>query len=121
MALAVQFAMAHDIEWKELDAFHAVMAETFHPAEEGNLQPVRDNASDLVTKAKAWQASAVPEGYDKQKTIKTLKTLVAKCKEIKSAVKVKKNDKELTRLITEAHDVFHRIVEECKTSETHKD
>lgn len=114
--VAVQFAFAGDIEWKELDAFHTVMSETFHPAEEGNLQPVRDNAAELLTKAKEWQMAPVPEGYDKELTAKTLKTLVAKCKGLKSAVKAKKNDKELTKLITEAHDVFHKIVEECKTS-----
>ena len=118
--ISIQFAIAGEIEWKELDTFHAVMAEAFHPAEEGNLQPVRDNASDLLTKAKAWQASPVPEGYDKELTAKNLKMLVAKCKGIKSAVKAKKSDKELTRLITEAHDVFHKIVEECKTSGEHK-
>ncbi len=113
---AMPFAVAGEIEWKELDAFHAVMSETFHPAEEGNLQPVRDNADELLAKAKEWQMSPVPEGYDKSLTTKTLKTLVAKCKGLKSAVKAKKNDKELTKLITEAHDVFHKIVEECKTS-----
>lgn len=114
--VAVQFAFAGDIEWKELDAFHTVMSETFHPAEEGNLQPVRDNAADLLTKAKEWQMASVPEGYDKVKTTSMLKSLVAKCKGIKAAVKAKKSDKELTKLITEAHDVFHKIVEECKTS-----
>ena len=118
--VAVQFGIAGDVEWKELDAFHAVMSESFHPAEGGNLQPVRDDASELLKKAKEWRASPIPDGYDKEKTAKALKVLVAKCKQLKSAVKAKKDDKELTMLITEAHNVFHKIVEECKTAGEHK-
>ncbi len=109
--------IAGEDEWKELEAFHSVMAGTFHPAEEGDLQPVRKNAGDLVAKAKAWQASPVPSGFDKSLTTKSLKSLVAKCKEVQSAVKAKKNDAELTKLITEAHDAFHMIVEKCRTTD----
>ena len=28
-------------KWKELEAFHEVMSKTFHPAEEGKLEPIR--------------------------------------------------------------------------------
>ncbi len=108
-------------EWKELEAFHSVMAETFHPAEEGDLKPVRENAGDLVAKAKAWQASPIPAGFDKTLTTKSLKTLVAKCKDVQAGVKAKKNDAELTKLITEAHDAFHTIVEKCRVKEEKKD
>lgn len=43
-----------------------------------------------------------------------LKALVAKCEEIQKAVKAKADDKKLTTLITEAHDVFHQIAEKCR-------
>ena len=67
--------------WKEMSDFHEVMSTTFHPAEEGNLQPLRMKAEELYTRAKSWKASAVPAGYDAAKTKDTLKRLVKQCME----------------------------------------
>lgn len=100
--------------WKEMSDFHEVMSTTFHPAEEGNLQPLRMKAEELYTRAKSWKASAVPAGYDAAKTKDTLKRLVKQCKVVKKAVKAKKTDAELTTEITKAHDVFHEIMEKCR-------
>ena len=36
---------AQQTEWKQMEAFHSVMSKTFHPAEEGNLKPTKDNAA----------------------------------------------------------------------------
>lgn len=112
--ITVQFANAQKGDWKEMHSFHSVMSKTFHPAEEGNIQPVKDNAKELVTKAKEWQASVVPAGYKKAETDETLKNLVAKCEEMLVAVNQKVDDAHLTKLIGEAHDVFHMIMEKCK-------
>ena len=56
-------------EWKELSAFHGVMSQTFHPAEEGDLKPIRERSGELVEKAKAWKASAIPADYTDVKGI----------------------------------------------------
>ena len=101
-------------DWKEMHDFHEVMSTTFHPAEEGNLKPLREKADLLYTRAKAWKASAVPAGYNAAKTADTLKRLVKQCKSVKKAVKANKTDAELTAMITEAHEVFHEIMEKCR-------
>lgn len=106
-------------DWKEMHTFHSVMSKTFHPAEEGNLKPVKENATELVAKAKSWQRSKAPAGYNEKVTSPILKQLVDKCNAIDAAVKAKKSDKELTKLISEAHDIFHEIMEKCKVSEKH--
>ncbi len=106
-------------DWKEMHNFHAVMGKTFHPAEEGKLQPLKDSAAALVTKAKAWQKSKVPTGYNAAVTEPILKQLVAKCIEVQKAVVAKKDDKILTKLITEAHEIFHEIMEKCRKEENH--
>lgn len=105
--------------WKEMDDFHAVMSKTFHPAEESNLQPVKDNATELVTKAKTWQKSAVPDGYNAEAAKPILKKLVKQCTAIQTAVKKKKNDDELKKMITDAHDIFHEIMEKCRKDDGH--
>ena len=67
------------LTWPEMDDFHTVMSKTFHPAEEGKLQPLRDNAEALYAKAKTWQASKVPQGYNAAVTKPILDKLVEQC------------------------------------------
>jgi hypothetical protein len=45
--------------------------------------------------------------------------LVTSCEAIEAGVKAKKTDKELTALITKAHDDFHEIKEKCVVGEKH--
>lgn len=120
LVLMTGSGVAGESTWKEMEAFHMAMAETFHPAEEGNLQPVREQAGDLLAKAKTWQASPVPSDYDQAKTVKALQALVEKCERVEAAVKAKQDDAQLTKLITEAHDAFHAIIGECKTTDAEK-
>ncbi|MDI1353595.1 MAG: hypothetical protein PSX36_01665 [bacterium] len=104
-------------QWKELSDFHNVMSKTFHPAEEGNLQPLKDNSADLLAKARIWQISVYPAGYKVDETKIVLAELTSKCDEVNRAVIAKKSDAELKKLITEAHDVFHQVAEKCRQPE----
>jgi uncharacterized coiled-coil DUF342 family protein len=106
-------------KWNELDAFHEVMAKTFHPAEEGKLEPIRNRSAEMVEKAIAWKNSTAPEGYDKTAVMENLKKLVKGVKEINKMVKKNASDKELKEELSELHDVFHEIVEKCEKEEHH--
>ena len=105
---------AQKAEWKEMHAFHNIMSATFHPAEENNLQPLKDSATVLVKRAKTWKKSIVPEGYNGSLTGPILEKLVGQCKKIQAAVVSKQQDAELKMLITSAHDTFHEIMEKCR-------
>ncbi|MCC6461359.1 MAG: hypothetical protein IT260_12870 [Saprospiraceae bacterium] len=105
---------AKKANWKEMHDFHEVMSTTFHPAEEGNLAPLREKAGLLVERAQAWKKSAVPAGYKAELTGEILKRLVKQCKTVQKAVKKGKSDAELTASITKAHDIFHEIMEKCR-------
>lgn len=113
-ALTATAQTAKPAPWKEMLDFHDVMSTTFHPAEEGNLAPLREKAGMLVERAEAWKKSAVPAGYNREKTADTLKRLVKQCKIVRKGVKKGKTDAELTALITSAHDIFHEIIEKCR-------
>ena len=120
LAFTVTCAVAQEKkkgEWKELKEFHSIMSKTFHPSEEGNLQPLKDQASVLTAKAKVWAATKVPAGYDKALTPQVLKELVDKCEEIEYNIKKKVSDDELKALIAEAHEIFHKVVEKCRMPE----
>lgn len=113
-AMTFMTVYAQKENWKEMHDFHAVMSKTFHPAEDNNLKPARDNASELLVKAKTWQHSTVPSGYDAVMIKPILKELVADCMAIEDAVKQKKSDSELKNLVIKAHETFHEIMEKCK-------
>ena len=101
-------------EWKGMEDFHAVMSTTFHPSEENNLQPLKEKAGELLNKAKAWQKSVVPQGYNNSLTKPILKRLVQQCKVIKEAVEKKEPDTVLKAMIAEAHEIFHELKEKCQ-------
>ena len=101
-------------KWPEMEAFHKVMSQTFHPAEEGQLEPIRTRSGEMLEKAKAWQKSATPEGYDAKTLKKPLKELVKGAKELDKMVKDKADDAALTARLTSLHDVFHEIMDKRK-------
>lgn len=106
-------------KWKELDDFHDVMSKTFHPSEEGKLDPIRARSQEMYDKAVAWKKSTAPAGFD-QKAIKpNLKELVKGTKEINEMVKNKATDAELKDKLAKLHDVFHGIVEKCEKEDHH--
>ena len=94
-----------------MEDFHGIISKTYHPAEEGNLQPVKDKADSLVLRAIAWQASGVPAGYNGKTVKPKLDKLVIECKAVKTAITQKKNDETLKKLITAVHTTFHGIME----------
>ncbi len=104
--------------WKEMEGFHTVMSTTFHPAEENNLQPLKEKAAALLAAAKAWKKSTVPQGYNAALTKPVLKRLVKQCSLINTAVNNRRSDAELKKLITEAHEIFHELKEKCKKPDT---
>jgi hypothetical protein len=116
MALPALLATAQTkpSDWKELKAFHGVMSETFHPAEEGKLDPIKQRASEMVEKAKAWQKSVAPAEFNKPEIKANLDKLVKGAKELEKMVKKGAADADLTKKLSDLHDVFHAIVGLCK-------
>jgi hypothetical protein len=104
-------------KWNELDAFHDVMAQTFHPAEEGKLEPIRSRSQEMVDKAIAWKNAAAPEGFDKNAVKENLSKLVKGAREINKLVKKNAPDKDLKEKLSALHDIFHEIVEKCEKEE----
>ena len=112
-AANLSFAQA-PVEWKEKDDFHTVMAQTFHPMEDGNYNPIRERSQELYDKAVVWQKSTIPAGVNKKKVKKTLKKLVKESKDLNAEIKKGANDAEIKEDLTELHDIFHDIVGLCK-------
>lgn len=101
-------------KWNEMEAFHEVMSKTFHPAEEGKLEPIKSRSSEMVEKAIAWKNSTAPVGYDQSAVQKNLKQLVKGAKKVNALVQKDASDADLKEQLTELHTVFHEITEKCE-------
>lgn len=124
-AAVLMFGFAKNVQaqtkekWKELDAFHELMSKTFHPSEEGKLEPIKARSQEMVDKAIAWKNSTAPAGYDQNAVIKNLKKLVKGAKEVNKLVQKNAADAEIKEELAELHDVFHEIAEKCEKEEHH--
>ena len=68
-----QVVSAQTSEWKEKTEFHKIMSQTFHPAEEGNLEPIKLRSEEMVQKATAL--SIERETFEKEELARSNKAL----------------------------------------------
>jgi superoxide dismutase len=100
--------------WKELSAFHVVMSQTFHPSEEGNLQPIRERSAEFLERAKDLQKGKIPSLLDTPAIHQSIDELVTGGSELNQMVSNRADDKTLTKKLEELHDVFHTIQGLCR-------
>jgi superoxide dismutase len=99
--------------WMALKDFHKVMAQTYHPAEDGNFVPLRTRSGELLAKAILFANSKPPVSKDKPAVHKALSNLAEQCEKIYELVEKNAKDAVLMKEITKAHDLFHQVEELC--------
>jgi hypothetical protein len=98
-------------EWKEMDEFHMIMAETFHPYKDSaNLEPIKTRASELAGAAEKWANSPLPEKANNDSMKGKLEDLKNSTSALVQTVNAGDNDAIKTKL-TQVHDLFHSIQE----------
>lgn len=117
-AVSAQFKLA---QWPALKTFHGVMSETFHPSEEGKLEPIKTRSTEMYEKAVAVSKSAIPDELKAKKGIKeAVVDLVKGTKELDALIKAKSSDEVVKTKLAGLHDTFHKIIETCnKEDEKH--
>ena len=107
--------------WKEKDEFHQVMAQTFHPMEEGNLEPIKARSEEMLTKVLAWSNSKAPESMNNESIRKNLTLLTRQVRELNLGIKSKSfTDEQIKTEFTKTHDTFHQIVGLCDPNHKHE-
>ena len=91
-----------------------MMAETFHPSEEGNLKPIRERSGEFLAKAKALQSGKIPGSFNTPEIKKSIDDLVKGSTALNQMVVNKADDKSITKKLGELHDVFHTIQGLCR-------
>lgn len=100
------------VEWKEMDDFHAVMADVYHPLKDsGNLAPIKARAEELAASASKWSDSKLPEKVDNEEMKGRLMKLRDGTRGLADQVNAGAGDDVITTQLTELHDLFHSIQE----------
>lgn len=100
--------------WPELKEFHAVLSETFHPSEEGNLSPIMSRATELLQKAEALNNSSFPEEFNSDDIHAKIKKMMLEARELKNMVDKKKPNEEIVNGLIQVHNRFHEVVGLCQ-------
>jgi hypothetical protein len=100
-------------KWPVIKEFHGVMSQTFHPAEEGNLAPIKARSEEMMLKAAAILKSDIPEEFNTDAILASAEKLQIKSKRLHKLVTSQASDEEILKSITDLHDTFHEIVGLC--------
>jgi hypothetical protein len=99
-------------EWKEMDDFHMVMAEAFHPFKDSaNLEPARNNADSLRSAADRWAEAPLPDKFEGDDEIKFKLNQLKTDASTFVLVVQSGDDKNIGQSLTKLHDLFHEIQE----------
>ncbi len=99
--------------WPAIKEFHGVMSETFHPAEEGNLAPIKARSEEMMQKAALLLKSEIPTTFRTEAILASAERLQLQSKSLHQLVLAKSDDATLVKSITKLHDTFHEIVGLC--------
>ena len=98
-----------DAEWKEMDDFHELMANAFHPYKDTmNLAPAKSLADSMKLSAEAWFDAPRPEKVNNDVTQAKLQALKEGTAAFAETVKTG-DDKAIGEALNKLHDLFHEV------------
>lgn len=102
---------ANNNEWPEMNEFHEIMADSFHPFKDSaNLEPAKANAAEMAKVAGKWANAPLPEKVDNEETKTNLTQLVNDSDSFVQIVQSGDSVK-IGESLTALHDQFHKIQE----------
>lgn len=99
--------------WPALGDFHGVMSATFHAAEKGNFDPVKQRSGEMVDKAALLTKSVIPEQYNKPEMKAAVAELDKQTTELNSLIMKNAKDVKINKSLIQVHNAFHKIVGLC--------
>jgi hypothetical protein len=102
----------HDAgEWKEMDEFHVIMRETFHPYKDStNLEPAKRRATELMAAADQWASAELPDKVNNAGVKAKLRQLKSEAATLAESVK-SADDNVIGEQLTQLHETFHELQE----------
>ena len=107
-------------EWKELESFHKVMADVFHPLKDsGNLAPAKQLASQLASEAERLATSTLPEKINNDEMKSDLEKLKTDSRSLAEEIAKGASDQIVKEKLNALHEQFHKIMEAASGGEHH--
>jgi hypothetical protein len=104
---------ATEEEWPELESFHTIMAEMYHPMKDsGNLRPLKDRSTEFVTEVDKLANAKLPAKVHTQEVKAMITSLQSSIHGLDVAVKAGMNDVQVGELLEGVHTLFHHVQEE---------
>jgi len=98
-------------DWTEMDDFHMIMAEAFHPYKDStNLAPAKAIAAEMAANASKWAEAPLPEKVNNDEVKAKLQELKSGTAAFEELVKTG-NDQQIGEALTKLHDQFHAVQE----------
>jgi hypothetical protein len=105
-------AAADSDEWPELDEFHVIMADVYHPLKDsGNVQPIMERAEELAIAAEKWANAKIPKKVDTKEMKEMLEELKTATRSLANEIKDGAPEDQAGTTLSELHELFHRIQE----------
>lgn len=104
---------AKDGSWPELDAFHKILADSWHPVESGDMKAARANAPALLDAALAWRKSRGPAKCDDASLRAGMTTMIEHARWYADAVKRDASDDAVKVTLKSTHEIFEQSAEKC--------
>ena len=100
--------------WQQMDAFHKLIAATYHPVKsKKDLRPLREKADSLAAAARAWAASTPPASCASEEVRTTIGTISTDALALGNQVLAGDTDAALTTAITGLHSRFEKVEMQC--------
>lgn len=100
------------VEWAELDSFHMLMAEVFHPLKDsGNVAPAKAMMAQLADEAAKWTTAPLPEKVNNDEMKAKLEQLKTDTRALADEIAAGAADEAISAKLYPLHDLFHEIQE----------
>ena len=100
--------------WKELDAYHKLMMDTWHPAKGTNdLKPLRAKAKDLSATAKSLAKSTPPGACNRAELVEAARLLAPASDAVAQQVLSGASDATLKSALHDLHEKFEVLEKGC--------
>jgi len=107
-------------DWKEMDDFHMIMAEAFHPFKDSmNLAPAKEIAAEMAQDAAKWVDAPLPSRVNIDEVKEKLKSLRDMTASFESNIKNGSSDEQIGLELNKLHDLFHEIQESWYHASSH--
>jgi hypothetical protein len=107
-----EVANTESADWKEMDSFHMIMAEAFHPYKDSsNLEPAKKLAEEMALEAEKWSTATLPSKVDTDEVKASLGKLKTDTRALADLIKNGADDQTVGTALNALHDSFHGIME----------